>query len=291
MDASTQYRLEMADDAILANADDPARVAELQAYKLRILDEVRPGRVSTTELDKPQFTGGNGEGRATQSRTERQASDKQMAFITRLLAERELPANNLHSGAVAMHATGTMAGRAASDLITWLTGLPVSTTAVRRPASERQLGLVNARRSAKGMRPLAADELFADEMDEELALIAAAPTPIKAARAVQAELESGMYKVGDVIYKVYKAVHGSGKMCAKELIKLDEPVIKRGKEHKYEFEYRGLAERFVTAADRMSLDEAKAFGAIYGVCCVCAATLTKEESIEAGIGPVCGGRV
>jgi hypothetical protein len=40
----------------------------------------------------------------------------------------------------------------------------------------------------------------------------------------------------------------------------------------------------------MSLEEAKAFGRLYGVCVRCGATLTDEQSIEAGIGPVCAGR-
>lgn len=41
----------------------------------------------------------------------------------------------------------------------------------------------------------------------------------------------------------------------------------------------------------ITLDEAKEFGALYGTCCVCARTLTNEESISQGIGPVCGGRL
>lgn len=99
-----------------------------------------------------------------------------------------------------------------------------------------------------------------------------------------AELEAGMYGDGYRIFKVYRAVHGSGRMVAKELVRDDN-----GQD--WRFEYRGLATRFVTADERMPLDQAKAFGRIYGICCVCAATLTDEVSIDAGIGPVCGGRV
>jgi len=43
--------------------------------------------------------------------------------------------------------------------------------------------------------------------------------------------------------------------------------------------------------DRMTLEEAQQFGKLYGVCCVCGRALTDETSIEAGIGPVCAGRV
>lgn len=95
--------------------------------------------------------------------------------------------------------------------------------------------------------------------------------------------DAGIYRRDGIIFKVYKTVHGAGKMCAKELI-LDGSG-------KPEWKYRGLAYKLVSAGDRMTLDEAKEFGAIYGVCCVCGRTLTKEESIEAGIGPVCAEKI
>jgi hypothetical protein len=38
---------------------------------------------------------------------------------------------------------------------------------------------------------------------------------------------------------------------------------------------------------RMSLDEAKEWGARFGRCCVCAKLLITEKSVEQGIGPVC----
>jgi hypothetical protein len=95
-----------------------------------------------------------------------------------------------------------------------------------------------------------------------------------------------MYRTADgTIYKVQKAVHGSGRMTAKRLV--DGRDTKSG----WGFVYAGLASRFVKADDKLSMDEAKRFGAVYGVCCVCAATLTDEASIEAGIGPVCASRI
>jgi hypothetical protein len=85
-------------------------------------------------------------------------------------------------------------------------------------------------------------------------------------------LESGIYTDGEKIIKVYKGQ--SGRLLAKLLTKSG-------------FSYLGAAERFCKGTHRMTLDEAKAYGAIYGVCCSCGATLTDENSIEAGIGPVC----
>jgi ribosomal protein L7/L12 len=98
----------------------------------------------------------------------------------------------------------------------------------------------------------------------------------KAPRAAveRVELEAGMYMRDGVIYKVQRAVHGSGMMYAKQLT-----------EQGFEFA-RGAVSK-LDASHRMTLEQAKEYGAVYGVCCVCAATLTDERSIEAGIGPVC----
>jgi len=41
---------------------------------------------------------------------------------------------------------------------------------------------------------------------------------------------------------------------------------------------------------KMTLEEGKKYGAIYGVCVRCAATLTREESIERAMGPICAGK-
>ncbi len=53
----------------------------------------------------------------------------------------------------------------------------------------------------------------------------------------------------------------------------------------WEFQYAQGAINKIKPEDKMSLEEAKEFGHLYGVCCVCGRTLTNESSIEAGIGP------
>jgi hypothetical protein len=92
----------------------------------------------------------------------------------------------------------------------------------------------------------------------------------------------GMYLADEVIYKVQRAVHGSGNLYAKRLV-VDEYGSAR-------FEYAPGAIRTLTAEHKMTLEQAKAFGALYGSCVVCGATLTNEDSIAAGIGPICAGR-
>lgn len=56
------------------------------------------------------------------------------------------------------------------------------------------------------------------------------------------------------------------------------------------FDYRpGLLNR-IKPEWRMTFEEAKTFGALYGNCVRCGRDLTNEESVEKGIGPVCGKR-
>ena len=105
----------------------------------------------------------------------------------------------------------------------------------------------------------------------------------------------GMHKIGDTIYKVQRAVHGSGELYAKELIlverdnvEIEDGVWKSITNHR--FEYAPGATRHLSPSTKMTLEQAKEFGALYGTCCVCGRTLTNEKSIEDGIGPVCGAK-
>ena len=108
------------------------------------------------------------------------------------------------------------------------------------------------------------------------------PEPVPAPRPV-GEVTEGMwisnYTAGTV-YKVQRAVNGSGHLYGKVL----DP--ESGK-----FGYLPGALRTIAESARpMTLDEAKEFGHLYGMCCVCGRTLTDEGSIEAGIGPICAKR-
>lgn len=92
------------------------------------------------------------------------------------------------------------------------------------------------------------------------------------------ELDEGMYRVGEDIFKVYRT-RETDRLVTKQLIE-------------GHFEYTGKKPlSFITAEHRMTLDEAKAYGKVTGTCCVCSRKLTKESSIQAGIGPVCAGKV
>lgn len=108
----------------------------------------------------------------------------------------------------------------------------------------------------------------------------------RAAKAEQAPaakpVTEGMYRKDGTIFKVQRAVNGSGNLYAKVL------VIEGEGEGR--FEYAPGAIRNLSATDAMTLAEAQEFGHLYGVCCVCGRTLTDEGSIAAGIGPICSGK-
>jgi hypothetical protein len=102
------------------------------------------------------------------------------------------------------------------------------------------------------------------------------------------EVTEGMWIIGTIgaedhsgIFKVQRAVHGSGYLYAKLL----DPETS-----KFVYAPNGMR-RLADEGRKLTLEEAKKYGALYGTCCVCGRTLTNEESIEAGIGPVCGGRL
>lgn len=97
------------------------------------------------------------------------------------------------------------------------------------------------------------------------------------AKPTAVQVTEGMWLIGQEVIKVQRAVHGSGNLYGKALDR------ETGR-----FEYQpGLTKRLAQHGVRMTLEQAREFGHLYGMCCVCGATLTDEHSIEAGIGPVC----
>lgn len=106
----------------------------------------------------------------------------------------------------------------------------------------------------------------------------------------RAAVTEGMYQKDGVIYKVQRAVNGSGNLYAKKLVRDTGNVFGTVDQGRWKFEYDRGAIRRLTIEDKMTLEQAKKFGALYGTCCVCGRTLTDETSIAEGIGPICAGR-
>lgn len=96
----------------------------------------------------------------------------------------------------------------------------------------------------------------------------------KAERPSASAISDGMYLMDGRVFKVQIAKQGSGNLYAKELINGS-------------FVYSPGTIRQLRPEHRMSLEQAKEYGKLYGVCCNCGRDLTDEGSIEAGIGPIC----
>lgn len=106
-----------------------------------------------------------------------------------------------------------------------------------------------------------------------------------------ATLEPGMYRRDGIIYKVQRA-RQSGNLYAKVLVPIHGARLSEdGNVVHWQFEYAPGAMKTLRAADRLSLEEARAFGIQHGFCCVCAKRLDDADSVAAGIGPVCAKRM
>jgi len=111
----------------------------------------------------------------------------------------------------------------------------------------------------------------------------AAPAPVAVGnRNAEGMTIPGFYKVGAIVWKVTPA-RTSNRTFGHQL-----KVV----EGAPEFEYRGLASRFVPAdAPKLTLEDAKEFGHTHGYCMICGRLLTAEDSVAAGIGPICAGKL
>jgi len=163
-----------------------------------------------------------------------------------------------------------------------------------RPASPKQVAFATRLTTERAMQldaarlgSLSAASAYIDELMR-------LPRPtVRTATPADRGIVPGMYRLanGD-IFKVQASREDKTRLYAKALTPIggrrltetDETVA-------FEFTYAAGAIHQLTAADRMSVDDAKAFGLKFGVCCVCGKTLTDAKSVARGIGPVCAGKV
>lgn len=107
------------------------------------------------------------------------------------------------------------------------------------------------------------------------------------------EPEVGMYQDPDTgrIIRVYLGQQ-SGRNLAKLLVNTGRPHPEDPDAILHEWEYLGLAAaKLPTKAAKLTLEEAKEYGKMTRACCRCGRRLDVPESVEAGIGPVCAGKV
>lgn len=136
-------------------------------------------------------------------------------------------------------------------------------------------------------------------------LFAAARKPVAGADPVT---EAGMYRTpAGEVYRVQAGRTGERRLYAKLLVieqvttwedngtvdGAEVPLLDADGAPTYRasFDYAAGAMRKLSAAMRMTQEQARQIGHDFGICCNCAAVLTDPVSIAAGIGPVCASRV
>ena len=112
-----------------------------------------------------------------------------------------------------------------------------------------------------------------------------APVPAPVAKAERVELEDGMYMVDGTVYKVQHSLNSS-----RQYAKVADITDLGDGNFEVSFAYARGAIAKIRPEHKMSYEQAKEFGALYGTCCCCGRTLSNELSIALGIGPVCGER-
>lgn len=206
-----------------------------------------------------------------------QMTPKQHEFATKLLREAEellQQRDGLLGKPVA--ATAAFLVQAIMPLHDELNGGQVTK---RRASQIIDLALDNNKATRREIEAAMFERGRALGMDHAEAADYAAPhgAPVNA----QAFVTTGMYRVGEDIYKVLPS-RNSDRHYAKKLAGTTEDG--------FTFEYAKGAMRLIRPEHKMTAEQAAEFGKLTGTCCCCGKLLTKPESIAKGIGPVCEGK-
>jgi hypothetical protein len=312
------FQITMLQDALdyhqNGDADDPACCTATAPCDTRIWVANRLAELSgnpeislvADETPAPVRIPGQGAQTSGAGRVADPASDKQVALIQKLAAEKQtdgigtFPARTLRE----ILAGSEVSKDRASRLITVLLRQPAAEGAEVRPAgpaaSDAQLGFLRTLAAENGEE--VRTSYTKAEASAEITRLIAAREDRKAAGSAPVRTpgrvtEDGLYRTPDgEVYKVQFAVHGSGRLYAKKLTKLETPrELKKGtRTHEFVYEEGALAK--LTPAMKMTVEQMAEMGrdpqsALYGTCCKCGLLLTDEESIAAGIGPICSDRV
>lgn len=251
------------------------------------------------------------------------ATERQLAYLVALLDERDhdFPKESVANWNKGLRSDGKvrLSRKSASALIDVLLREPKSNPAKATPQQADFMRKLLADRDVEADVAAHWQELLdSGEMTREGAsniLDWLKVQPMKATEFLDfpevgpvASLE-GMHRTADgTIYKVQRAVHGSGHLYAKQLVahrecdgheSTDGPIgnvvycdgtCAPEAETEWKFEFAPGALRLLSEDTKLTLEDAKQFGVVYGSCVVCGRTLTDEKSIAAGIGPVCAKR-
>jgi hypothetical protein len=220
---------------------------------------------------------------------DRLASEKQIGYLARLLRERDVAAHWMTEGQrLLAQGFGTALSKEVSRVLDQVTTMPVKTDAPVREMTPRQrftvTGLLADRVHTFG--DIEVDALNFATASEMIDILLAAPKHPKAPKATASRAlpEEGIYLFEGSYYKIQIDVHNTGRKMCKKL----HPSEVEGEKGVFR-KVSGMGGK-LTAEHKLSLEQAKEFGKLYGQCVCCGAVLTKDESIEKGIGPVCEGK-
>ena len=166
-------------------------------------------------------------------------------------------------------------------------------------ATDKQCAFIEKLRAERGMPPLTAIDwqgmtvkVASATIDALLKVRVREPVRYERTERKEAVTEPGIYRGpdGDPV-KVQKS-RDSDRLYAKRLVRIGgQRLTETDDVVRFEFQYEKGLLFSLSPADRMTLEEAKAFGIRYGVCCVCGAFLKDATSVANGIGPICAGKV
>lgn len=154
------------------------------------------------------------------------------------------------------------------------------------PASEKQVAFVKSLLEQKYAPEQAAewsgklDGLTKSEASTMIENLMSRPRYMAPEEKARREaIKEGFYRVGDDFIRV-KISRSSGNPYGMLLNK-----------ETHKFEYAAGILRGVNPDNRLTLEDAAAYGINSGYCLICSKELTKEESVKRGIGPVCAKRL
>lgn len=205
---------------------------------------------------------------------EKTASQKQIDFINRLKAERHWLEYNPED-------TATNVARAQDEPEAYVAGVVISVARDmwrqgkfdKMSASSVIEALLAAPEKPKPQPEVIDPVVYDGDGNMSFAPTGRIATPDPA--------PAGMHKFGGVIFEV-KVGTTTGKPYARALVEDGNGG--------WHFEYVSGAVRNLSTDTLLSREEAEEFGRRTGTCCVCGRTLTNQDSIEAGIGPICSSK-
>ena len=168
-------------------------------------------------------------------------------------------------------------------------------------ATDKQCAFIERLRAERGLPPLTSIDWqgmtvkhASAAIDALLKVRVAEPVRYERVERTQRDpiTEPGMYRGADGEPVKVQRSRDSDRLYAKRLVRIGgERLTESDDVVRFEFQYEKGLLYSLAPSDRMTLDEARAFGIRYGVCCVCGAFLKDATSVANGIGPICAGRI